>query len=99
MLHGQTITMAEGLIISALGLTVVFLALVSLSIAIMISGKIIGAIEGKAKPAATKAMPAAAPVVNDEADKEMLAVLASVIAEDLDVSPDEFRITSVTEMR
>ncbi len=97
MFSGDYMSIGEALIYSLLGLTVVFLALISLSVAIIISSKIIRAIEGAAGH--TKAAPKAAPAVSDEEDKELLAVLASVICEDLGAGPDEIRITSVTELR
>ncbi len=96
MYTAETMSIGTSLIYSLLGLTVVFLALISLSVAIIISSKVIRAIEGKAGQ--TKAAPAA-PAKSDEEDKELLAVLASVISEDLGSGPDEIRITSVTELR
>ena len=97
MYTADTMSLGTALVYSLLGLTVVFLALISLSVAIIISSKIIRSIEGAASH--SKAPTKAAPVVSDEEDKELLAVLASVISEDLGSGPDEIRITSVTELR
>ena len=100
MLAGQDLTFIDTLYVSLLGILVVFSALVALDLAVMIIGKVINAIQGAGKNAASMAAPVkSAPAVSDEADKELLAVLASVIAEDLGVATDQFRITSVTEIK
>lgn len=91
-----TMSIPASLVVCLLGMVVVFLALIVLDIAILVSSKIIQAIEGTGKKT-TKA--AASQPVDDESDKELLAVLSSVIAEDLDEDPSSFRITSVTEIR
>lgn len=92
----STMPFGQSVIVSLLGISVVFLTLVVLSLAIMLISKILRAIikDGAQKPAA-----ATAPVVSDEADKETLAVLMATIGEDLGVTPEQFKITSVTELR
>lgn len=99
MLAGQDLTFIDTLYVSLLGIVVVFAALVALDLAVLIIGRVINMIQGTAKNAASKAPVKSAPAVSDEADKELLAVLASVIAEDLGVACDQFRITSVTEIK
>jgi sodium pump decarboxylase gamma subunit len=91
----QTMSIPDVLIVCILGIVVVFLALIVLDLAIIITSKVIQSIEGRGK---TAEEPKAAAAYNDEADKELLAVLSSVIAEDLDADPSEFRITSVNEI-
>ena len=93
----STMSIGQSLIISAMGISVVFLALVSLALAIIVISKILGAvIKDAPKPAAA---PAPAPVVSDEPQKETLAVLMATIGEDLGLPTDQFQITSVTEIK
>ncbi len=92
-----TMSFGQSVIVSLLGMSIVFLALIVLALAIMIISKILQAIikDNSQKPAAA----AAAPVVSDEADKELLAVLMATIGEDLGLPTDQFKIVSVTELK
>lgn len=94
----STMSIGQSLIISAMGISVVFLALVSLALAIIVISKILGSVikDNAQKPAAA---PAPAPVVSDEPQKETLAVLMATIGEDLGLPTDQFQITSVTEIK
>ena len=93
----STMSIGQSLIISAMGISVVFLALICLALAIIVISKILGAvIKDAPKPAAA---PAPAPVVSDEPQKETLAVLMATIGEDLGLPTDQFQITSVTEIK
>ena len=94
----STMSIGQSLIISAMGISVVFLALVSLALAIIVISKILGSVikNNAQKPAAA---PAPAPVVSDEPQKETLAVLMATIGEDLGLPTDQFQITSVTEIK
>ena len=98
MLTESTMSIGQSLIISAMGISVVFLALVSLALAIIVISKILGSVikNNAQKPAAA---PAPAPVVSDEPQKETLAVLMATIGEDLGLPTDQFQITSVTEIK
>ena len=80
-----TMPFGQSVIVSLLGISVVF---------ILIS-KILRSIikDGAQKPA-----PAAAPVVSDEADKETLAVLMATIGMDLELPADQFKIVNVKEL-
>ena len=93
-----TMTFGESLMISAMGISVVFLALICLALAIIVISKILGSVikNNAQKPAAA---PAPAPVVSDEPQKETLAVLMATIGEDLGLPTDQFQITSVTEIK
>lgn len=93
----STMPIGQSVIVSLLGISVVFLTLIVLSLAIILISRILGAIiKDKAqKPAVA----AAAPVGSDEPDKEMLAVLMATIGEDLGVPTDQFRILNVTELK
>ena len=91
----STMPFGQSVIVSLLGITVVFTALIVLALAIMLISKILRTIikDGTQKPVA-----AAAPVVSDEAEKETLAVLMATIGEDLGTTPDQFKIVSVKEL-
>ena len=93
-----TMSIGQSLIISAMGISVVFLALGSLALAIIVISKILGSVikNNAQKPAAA---PAPAPVASDEPQKETLAVLLATIGEDLGLPTDQFQITSVTEIK
>lgn len=92
----STMSFPESIVISALGLSVVFVTLVSLALAIIIISKLLRSIikDDVKKPAAAPVQPA----VSDEADKETLAVLMAVIGTDLDLPPDQFKIVNVKEI-
>ena len=94
----STMSIGQSLIISAMGISVVFLALVSLALAIIVISKILGSVikDNAQKPAAA---PAPAPVVTDEPQKETLVVLMATIGEDLGLPTDQFQITIVTEIK
>ena len=91
-----TMPFGQSVIVSLLGLSVVFLALICLALAIMVISKILRSVVSdgaKAPAAAQKAAPA------DEADKELLAVLMATIGDDLGLPTDKFKILSVTEVK
>lgn len=92
----STMSFPESIVISALGLSVVFVTLVALALAIIIISKLLRSIirDDVKKPAAAPVQPA----VSDEADKETLAVLMAVIGTDLDLPPDQFKIVNVKEI-
>lgn len=92
MWTGQEMTLADGLMISAVGLLVVFAALAALAIAVIIISKIINtAVKDKApKQAAVAAAPAL--------DEESYAVLLAAISEEARLSGEEFRVTSIKEL-
>ena len=85
----STMSFPESIVMSALGLSVVFITL--------IVSKILGLIikDEVKKPAAAPVQPA----VSDEADKETLAVLMATIGVDLNLPPEEFKIVDVKEIK
>lgn len=92
----STMSIPESVVISALGISVVFITLIVLALAIVIISKILRVIiKDEVKPAAAPVQPA----VSDEADKETLAVLMATIGVDLNLSPEEFKIVDVKEIR
>lgn len=93
-----TMPFGQSVIVSLLGLSVVFLALICLALAIMVISKILRSVvsDGAKAPAAAQKE---APAVSDEADKELLAVLMATIGDDLGLPTDKFKILSVTEVK
>lgn len=95
MWTGTTMDFLQSIVVSALGLSVVFCTLASLAIAIIIISAILRLI---IKDDTKKAAAAAPAPVSDEADKEVFAVLMSVISEDLNLPTDQFRIVEIKEI-
>ena len=93
-----TMPFGQSDIVSLLGLSVVFLALICLALAIMVISKILRSVvsDGAKAPAAAQK---AAPAESDEADKELLAVLMATIGDDLGLPTDKVKILSVTEVK
>lgn len=95
MWTGETMTFMDSLLISALGLMVVFAALAAIAVSIVIISKIINMI---IKPETPKAVPAAAAPV-PAIDEEAYAVLMAAVSEEARLSGDgEIRIVSVKEL-
>ena len=98
----EPLTVGEALLVAASGLLVVFVMLAMLMAVIWVISKIVAAIEGKkpaAAPAAKKAVapaPAAKPAAPAVDEGELVAVMMAAIAEDSGMSPNSFRITSVS---
>ena len=98
----EPLSVGEALLVAASGLLVVFVMLAMLMAVIWVISKIVAAIEGKkpaAAPAAKKAAapaPAAAPAAPAVDEGELVAVMMAAIAEDSGMSPNSFRITSVS---
>ena len=97
MWTGQTMTIADSLVISALGIMVVFAALASLAISIVIISKVIGMITKSDAPKAAVAAAAAAPV--PAIDEEAYAVLVAAITEEARLSGEgDVRVVSIKEL-
>lgn len=92
-----TMPFSQSIIVSGMGVTVVFLTLVTLALAIMAISRILRVfIKDEVQ---TPAAAAVQPVISDEADKENLAVLMATIGLDLDLPPEQFKIVDVKEVR
>lgn len=91
----STMPIGQSMIVSLLGVTVVFSALVCLALAIMLISKILRTI---IKDEAQKPAVATAPAAVSEADQENLAIIMATIGEDLGVTPDQFKIVNVKEI-
>ena len=97
MWTGQTMTVADSLVISLLGILVAFTALACIAVSIVIISKVINAI---IKPEAPKAAPAAAAAAPVPAiDEEAYAVLVAAITEEARLSGDgDVRVVSIKEL-
>ena len=96
MWTGQVMTFADSLVISALGLMVVFAALASIAVSIVIISKVIGMM---IKPEAPKAAVAAAAAPAPAIDEEAYAVLVAAVTEEARLSGDgDVRVVSIKEL-
>ena len=96
MWTGQAMTFADSLVISALGLMVVFAALASIAVSIVIISKVIGMM---IKPEAPKAAVAAAAAPAPAIDEEAYAVLVAAVTEEARLSGDgDVRVVSIKEL-
>lgn len=88
------VTMPDAVLISGLGLLVVFSALAALAIAIVIISKILGMLIKTDAPKAAAAVAAPVPAI----DEESYAVLLAAINEEARLSGEEVRVTSIKEL-
>ena len=96
MWTGQAMTFMDSLVISALGIMVVFTALACIAISIVIISKVINAI---IKPEAPKAAVAAAAAPAPAIDEEAYAVLVAAVTEEARLSGDgDVRVVSIKEL-
>ncbi len=96
MWTGQTMTFADSMVISLLGILVVFTALACIAISIVIISKVINTI---IKPEAPKAAAAAAAAPAPAIDEEAYAVLVAAITEEARLSGDgDVRVVSIKEL-
>lgn len=95
MWTSSSMTFGEALMTSAMGFMIVFLVLVFLALVITVFSKTLGAAAGK------KAAPApapAAPAVPEKDDSEIVAIVTSVICEELGADPSELSISNIREV-
>lgn len=96
MWTGQTMTFMDSVVISLLGIMVVFTALACIAISIVIISKVINAI---IKPEAPKAAVAAAAAPALAIDEEAYAVLVAAVTEEARLSGDgDVRVVSIKEL-
>ena len=96
MWTSNSMTMGEVLLASAMGFMIVFLVLLFLALVITLFAKILSKADG-AKKAAAPAAPAA-PVVPEKDDSEIVAIVTSVICEELGADPSELSISGIREV-
>ena len=96
MWTGQTMTFMDSVVISLLGILVVFTCLACIAISIVIISKIINTI---IKPEAPKAAVAAAAAPAPAIDEEAYAVLVAAVTEEARLSGDgDVRVVSIKEL-
>ena len=96
MWTGQTMTFMDSLVISLLGIMVVFTALACIAVSIVIISKVINAI---IKPEAPKAAVAVAAAPAPAIDEEAYAVLVAAVTEEARLSGDgDVRVVSIKEL-
>ena len=96
MWTSNSMTFGESLVASAMGFMIVFLILVFLALVITVFAKVLNATSGK-KQAAPAAAPAA-PAVPEKDDSEIVAIVTSVICEELGADPSELCISGIREV-
>ena len=97
MWTGQTMTFMDSVVISLLGILVVFTCLACIAVSIVIISKVINAIIKPEAPKAAAAAAAAAPV--PAIDEEAYAVLVAAITEEARLSGDgDVRVVSIKEL-
>ena len=93
----ETMSFSESLLISLLGIVVVFSILVILDLAVMVISKILrlilGATHHEVANQGTRGGAASA-----DRESELLAILASAISDDLGIRPDQLKIKSIKEI-
>ena len=95
MWTSNSMTMGEVLLASAMGFLIVFLVLVFLALVITLFAKILG--KAGTKKTAAPAAPAA-PAVPEKDDSEIVAIVTSVICEELGADPSELSISGIREV-
>lgn len=95
MWTSNTMTMGEVLLASAMGFMIVFLVLVFLALVITVFAKILN-VAGSKKAAPAPAT--AAPAVPEKDDSEIVAIVTSVICEELGADPSELTISGIREV-
>ena len=97
MWTGQAMTFMDSLLISALGIMVVFTALACIAVSIVIISKVINMIVKTDAPKAAPAVAAAAPV--PAIDEEAYAVLVAAVTEEARLSGEgDVRVVSIKEL-
>lgn len=104
MLGDVTLTMGEAFGVALTGLSVVFLALISLLIAILIISKIVGGIQGKtddgkSNQVAAPAKAAPKKVADNSMDPALLAAIVGAISMQERSRVESFRIVSINEKK
>ena len=96
MWTGQAMTFMDSVVISLLGILVVFTCLACIAVSIVIISKVINAI---IKPEAPKAAVAAAAAPAPAIDEEAYAVLVAAVTEGARLSGDgDVRVVSIKEL-
>ena len=109
MFYGYTFDQlgwGNALLIALSGLVVTFMMLAILAVVIMVISRVVSTLEGKKKAApapapkkaAAPAAAPAAPAVPEKDDSEIVAIVTSVICEELGAQPSELCISGIREV-
>ncbi len=104
MWTSQTMTFYESFITFLIGFTVVFACLIALALFVIVSSKVVAVItksmpEEKPQQATAPKVATAAPVVKDNQEElENLAVIISVISEEMKEPVENFQIVDIKEI-
>ena len=96
MWTGNTMTLGESLLASAMGFFIVFLVLVFLALVITVFARFLSAAADKKKEPQQVAPQTA--VVPEKDDSEIVSIVTSVICEELKVQPHELKINGICEV-
>ena len=91
-----SMTVPESLLASAMGFLIVFSVLIFLALVILVFAKVFPALAGKGAKQAVLQAAAPAPAVEDKS--ETVAIVTSVICEELNADPNELTIRSIREL-
>lgn len=91
-----SMTVPESLLASAMGFLIVFSVLIFLALVILVFAKVFPALAGKGAKQAAPQAAAPAPAVEDKS--ETVAIVTSVICEELNADPNELTIRSIREL-
>lgn len=102
MWTSETMTVGEALIYSLTAITIVFLALIAIALAVKIVSAVVNSVVKEEKPTAkaTANQPAApAQPVQPKQDLSVVAAIIAAVSEEMKVSVDKFRIISIEEKK
>ena len=93
------VNLANAFTISVMGLSTVFLTLISLAIAVIIVSKVLLALGiGKKEEPKASATPAAKTTVATDENDETYAAIVAAVSEEMKLPVDKFRIVEITEI-
>ncbi|MCI1952888.1 MAG: OadG family protein [Clostridiales bacterium] len=102
MWTSNTMDAGSAIMVSVMGIAVVFLSLIALAIAIIIVSKIVNSAQKNKKVAPvapTAPSTSAAPIASSSADDETYAVLMAAVCEEANASPDTIQIKEIKEIK
>ena len=91
-----SMTLAESVLVSIMGFSIVFGMLAFLAIVILVFSKVFPALAGKGQKQPAPQAAAPAPVVEDKS--ETVAIITSVICEEMNADPNELSIRGIREV-
>jgi sodium pump decarboxylase gamma subunit len=101
MWTSNTMDAGSAIMVSIMGIAVVFLSLIALAIAIIIVSKIVNSAQKSRKvvPVAPPVSSTSAAPITSSADDETYAVLMAAVCEEANASPDTIQIKEIKEIK